>query len=114
MSPTQDGLTEPEIVINDRPLTFAECMTVRVAVSSFAIMLQDETHRAGIGERLAANYAHHVGTIEDTMIFGLPLRGDDRLVQLAIAYHKNVEGEYGCPGPTCPGVQRLVRLLRQA
>lgn len=28
--------------------------------------------------------------------------------QLALEYHKTVEGEYGCPGHSCPGVQRLV------
>lgn len=35
------------------------------------------------------------------------------LVQKAILYHKTVEGEYGCPGESCPGVQRLVALLEQ-
>jgi hypothetical protein len=35
-------------------------------------------------------------------------------VSLALEYHKTVEGEYGCPGATCPGVQRLVSLLEQA
>jgi hypothetical protein len=33
------------------------------------------------------------------------------MVTHAILYHKKVEGEYGCPGETCPGVQRLVKLL---
>jgi hypothetical protein len=36
-----------------------------------------------------------------------------KLEELALAYHKNPaplgEGEYGCPGLTCPGVQRLLR-----
>lgn len=31
----------------------------------------------------------------------------------AIEYHKTVEGEYGCPGESCPGVQRLVLLLNE-
>lgn len=35
------------------------------------------------------------------------------LVAKALIYHKTVEGEYGCPGETCPGVQRLVVLLEQ-
>jgi len=34
--------------------------------------------------------------------------------RLALDYHKTIEGEYGCPGVTCPGVQRLVALLDQA
>ena|SRR3990167_296997 len=28
--------------------------------------------------------------------------------QLALEYHKVHEGEYGCPGLSCPGVQRLI------
>jgi hypothetical protein len=35
------------------------------------------------------------------------------LVAKALIYHKTVEGEYGCPGPECPGVKRLVTLLEQ-
>lgn len=27
---------------------------------------------------------------------------------LAIEFHQQIEGEYGCPGATCPGVRRLV------
>lgn len=35
-------------------------------------------------------------------------------LELAIEYHKTVEGEYGCPGASCPGVKRLVALLEKA
>lgn len=35
------------------------------------------------------------------------------MVLKALNYHKTVEGEYGCPGEECPGVQRLVTLLEQ-
>ena len=38
----------------------------------------------------------------------------ERLEALALHYHKTAEGEYGCPGLTCPGVQRLLTLLRDA
>lgn len=31
-----------------------------------------------------------------------------KLLELAFAFHVGIEGEYGCPGETCPGVQRLV------
>ena len=31
-----------------------------------------------------------------------------RLLEMAFAFHVGVEGEYGCPGQSCPGVQRLV------
>jgi len=33
---------------------------------------------------------------------------------MAIRYHKTVEGEYGCPGASCPGVQRILTLLLEA
>jgi hypothetical protein len=35
-------------------------------------------------------------------------RLNDKIVALAIAYHKTIEGEYGCPGKECPGVKNLV------
>lgn len=31
--------------------------------------------------------------------------------RLALQYHKTVEGEYGCPGVGCPGVQRVLAQL---
>lgn len=37
-----------------------------------------------------------------------------RLQEIALDYHETVEGEYGCPGLSCPGVQRLVKLLESA
>lgn len=36
-----------------------------------------------------------------------------RVEQFAIAYHKDIEGEYGCPGLTCPGVKRLITFAMQ-
>lgn len=36
----------------------------------------------------------------------------DAIETLAIEYHKTQEGEYGCNGITCPGVQRLVAFGR--
>lgn len=35
----------------------------------------------------------------------------DSILAVAIQFHKMVEGEYGCPGESCPGVQRLVVAL---
>lgn len=35
------------------------------------------------------------------------------LVEMAIRYHKIEEGEYGCNGIACPGVQRLIALLQR-
>ena len=47
------------------------------------------------------------GQIADDPNFQLAL-------DLALDYHKTVEGEYGCPGASCPGVQRLTALLLAA
>ena len=66
--PTRDGLTEPDIVINGRALSFAECMAVRVAIGNFRIMLSDPEFRAGVGETLAHNYDHHLQQVEKTML----------------------------------------------
>lgn len=45
-----DGtMVEPDITINGAELTFAQSMTVRVAVSSFAIGLQDPEHVEALG-----------------------------------------------------------------
>lgn len=35
-----------------------------------------------------------------------------KLLELAFGFHVGIEGEYGCPGATCPGVQRLVEKFR--
>ncbi len=40
-------------------------------------------------------------------------RVERRLIDLAMIFHVEVEGEYGCNGPMCPGVQRLVERLRE-
>jgi hypothetical protein len=70
--PTQDGLTEPEILVNGRALTFAESMAVRVAIGNFRITLTDRKIRRGIGERLASNYDHHLANVERTMLATQP------------------------------------------
>jgi len=62
------GLVEPDLIVNGRALTFAECMSVRVAVGNMRIMLQDAEHRRGIGEQLATNYDHHLARVEQTML----------------------------------------------
>lgn len=71
--PTQDGHTEPDITINGRQLTFAECMTVRVAVSAFIMQIQDPKMREGLGERLAAGYEYHLTNVARAMIFLSPV-----------------------------------------
>jgi hypothetical protein len=66
----ESGLVEPDIIINGRALTVAECMTVRVAVSSFRIWLADPLNRQGIGQPLAGNYDRHAASVEQTMLRG--------------------------------------------
>ncbi len=68
------GLVEPEIIVNGRRLTFAECMSVRVAVSSFRIQLTDKRFRKGVGEPLAGNYDARLQTVEQMMLLSQPRR----------------------------------------
>lgn len=63
----ESGLVEPDIIINGRALTFAECMSVRVAVGSFRISLSAESMRNALGQ-LARNYDHHLANVEQTML----------------------------------------------
>lgn len=62
------GWVEPDIVINGRPLTFVECMAVRVAIGSFRLTLTAPKFRAGLGESLAAGYDRHLAQVEQTML----------------------------------------------
>ena len=41
-----------------------------------------------------------------------PETEQQRLLAIALQFHREIEGEYGCPGESCPGVQRLVAWLR--
>ncbi len=66
----ESGMVEPDIIINGRALTFAECMSLRVAVSSFRIGLSAPSMRAGLGEGLAGGYDYHLARVEETMLRG--------------------------------------------
>lgn len=65
----ESGWVEPDIIVNGRALTFAECMAVRVAVTSFRLSLTSASMRAGLGP-LANNYDHHLASVERTMLTG--------------------------------------------
>jgi len=67
---TESGWVEPDIVINGRALTFAECMTVRVAIGSFRLSLKSKGMRTGLGEPLVTNYDRHAASVEQTMLLG--------------------------------------------
>ena len=64
----ESGWTEAAVVINGRQLSFAESMTLRVAVSSMRISLQSDVMRQGLGEGLADGYDVHLRRIEQLII----------------------------------------------
>jgi len=66
MKDEASGLVEPDITVNGRLLTFAEAMSVRVAIGSFRIGLSDLELRRQLGQ-LADNYDHHLAAVERTM-----------------------------------------------
>jgi hypothetical protein len=64
------GWIEADITINGRALTFAESMTLRVAIGSFRLSLSNPEMRSGLGPQLAENYDHHCASIEDAIRSG--------------------------------------------
>jgi len=68
----ETGWVEPDILVNGRALTFAECMTMRVAIGNFRLALTSASFRVAIGETLASNYDHHLAAVEMTMLRGRP------------------------------------------
>ncbi len=58
---------EPDIIVNGRALSFAECMCVRVAIGSFRLSLSSAKMRAGLGD-IAGNYDLHLANVERTML----------------------------------------------
>jgi hypothetical protein len=64
----ETGWTEATIAINEYILNFAEAMSLRVAVSTFRIQLQDPAFRMGIGPMLAGNYDAHLQKIEELLV----------------------------------------------
>lgn len=63
----ESGMVEPDITINGLPLSFAECMAVRVAISSFRMQLSSVSVRAQLGQQLAHNYDVHLSSVEQVM-----------------------------------------------
>jgi hypothetical protein len=59
----ESGLVEPDITINGYPLTFAECMSVRVAIGSYRMLLSSPEVRKQLGN-LAVNYEFHLANVE--------------------------------------------------
>jgi len=63
----ESGWSEAEVIINGHPLSFAESMALRVAVSSFRMFVCEPSNAKDIGERLAEGYDHHLTSIEAMM-----------------------------------------------
>jgi hypothetical protein len=63
----ETGWIEASVTINGRTLSFAEAMSLRVAVGAFRIQLEDPVFRAGLGA-VATNYDAHLARVEQLMI----------------------------------------------
>jgi hypothetical protein len=67
-APTNDiGWIEPAIVINSKPLTFAQAMSVRVAVNAFLSEVSDEEYAAELGP-IAGGYRMRLSEVLDLMM----------------------------------------------
>jgi hypothetical protein len=64
---SQSGWTEADITINGHMLTFAESMTVRVALTSFQMFVAEASNREALGA-VATGYQAQLRSIL-TMIF---------------------------------------------
>ena len=67
----ETGWVEASITINGRTLNFAEAMTLRVAVSSMRLSMNEPAMRQGIGEDLADGYDAHLVKIEQLIVKGV-------------------------------------------
>ena len=61
------GWVEPTIIINGVELTFAQAMSVRVAVSSFLMFVSEADNRKAIGYELAHGYRDNLIAAEVLM-----------------------------------------------
>jgi hypothetical protein len=67
----ETGWAEATIQIEGVTLTFAESMTVRVALSAFRMRLADPAFRDGLGEQLARNYDEHARMVERMLLVAI-------------------------------------------
>ena len=68
MRDIESGLTEADITVNGRLLSFAESMAVRVAIGSFRLFCNDETSRKRLGLSLASGYDRHLQSVEQQIL----------------------------------------------
>lgn len=67
----QTAGSEPEITVNGVALSFAQAMTMRVALQSFLFSLEEGLGEDEHGRKMSANYAAHAHAIERLMARGL-------------------------------------------
>lgn len=63
----ETGWAEPDVIINGEPLTFGQCMTLRVAITSFRMGLSVPSMQQALGVDLAAAYDTQCAAIEAAM-----------------------------------------------
>lgn len=63
----ESGLVEPDVVINGTPLTFAQVMSLRVAVGGYRMLLDTPSMHEHLGT-LADNYIAHLIAVERVML----------------------------------------------
>jgi len=71
MKNAERTLTEADITINGAKLTFAQAMTLRVALSGFRMDLACEGTAAALGEQLTAGYTARAAEVEALMFLNL-------------------------------------------
>jgi hypothetical protein len=74
MKSSNGAMTEPDITINGEPLTFAQAMTLRVALTSFHMYLAAEGTPTELGESLTAGYRARASEVEGLMFRNLGKR----------------------------------------
>jgi hypothetical protein len=67
MKNDETGWIEADVIINDMRLSFAEAMTLRVAISSFRMFVNNPEARRGLGP-VAEGYETHLQTIESMLM----------------------------------------------
>lgn len=67
-----NGLYEADVTINGERLTFAQSMTLRVAIGSFLMSLGDHEMRKALGPELARGYEARANEINVHIFRGLP------------------------------------------
>lgn len=68
--PRRKEMNEPEIVINNQKLSKAEAMTIRVAVASFQVTLQEGLGDDEAGKSICEGYKNCINLI-NRKIFGV-------------------------------------------